>query len=298
MERTPPPLFRTGPSALTRLIIFVTLSIALLVADARFNYLSLIRQVSSVAVYPLQQLATTPKQVWTYFSDLFISQTSLRKNNLYLSAQNLILANAAQEAEALRIENVHLRALVDAREKSPIPSVVAEILYAARDPFSRKVMIDKGLQQDIVAGRPVVDHLGVIGQISQTYPWLSEVTLITDKGHLVPVLNVRTGARAVIAGTGDDSRLELRFVPLASDFQKGDRLVTSGIDGIYPQGIPVAEVMNVERNSAALFATVDCKPLAGVNTDIQVLVLGPLPSVPERPTTPTPSNPKKKKGGA
>src|SRR5690606_28003161 len=131
--------------------------------------------------------------------------------------------------------------LLGARERVPVPSITAEILYAARDPFARKVMIDRGLQHDIESGRPVIDHVGVIGQVTRAYPWLSEVTLITDKGHLVPVLNVRSGFRAVLAGTGDDGRLALRFIPPSADFRIGGRLVTSGIDGIYPPGLPVAE---------------------------------------------------------
>ena len=161
---------------------------------------------------------------------------------------------------------------------STTPSLAAEVLYAARDPFARKVMIDQGMQHDVEAGQPVVDHLGVIGQVTRVYPWLAEVTLITDKGHLVPVQNVRTGLRAVLAGTGDDGRLELRFIPLSADFQTGDQLVTSGIDGVYPPGLPVAEVTHVERNTAYLFADITCKPLAGVHAHTQVLVLGPLPA--------------------
>jgi rod shape-determining protein MreC len=142
----------------------------------------------------------------------------------------------------------------------------------------------------------VIDHVGVIGQVTRAYPWLSEVTLITDKGHLVPVLNVRTGFRAVLAGTGDDGKLELRFIPLSADFQIGDQLVTSGIDGIYPPGLPVAEVTQVERNTAYLFAGIACKPLAGVNAGTQVLVLGPLPALPERPAETPTTTPQKKKG--
>jgi len=229
-------------------------------------------------------------------ADFFVSHSSLRSDNQRLTGQNLELATAAQRTEALVKENAHLRGLLGAREQVPVPSIAAEILYAARDPFARKVMIDRGLQHDIEAGRPVVDHVGIIGQVTRAYPWLSEVTLITDKGHLVPVLNVRSGLRAVLAGTGDDGKLELRFIPLTADFQIGDKLVTSGIDGIYPPGLPVAEVTQVERNTAYLFAGIACKPLAGVNAGTQVLVLGPLPALPERPLDTPATAPAKKKG--
>lgn len=296
MEHTPPPLFRTGPTPLARLMIFTMLSTVLLIADARFNYLTTLRQVTAVIVYPLQRLAAAPAAMGGRVADFFVTHSSLRHDNQRLTAQNLELAMAAQRTAALHKENAHLRGLLGVREQVPVPSITAEILYAARDPFARKVMIDRGLQHNIEAGRPVVDHVGIIGQVTRAYPWLSEVTLITDKGHLVPVLNVRSGLRAVLAGTGDDGKLELRFIPLTADFQIGDKLVTSGIDGIYPPGLPVAEVTQVERNTAYLFASIACKPLAGVNAGTQVLVLGPLPALPERPVDTPAAAPAKKKG--
>jgi rod shape-determining protein MreC len=295
MEHTPPPLFRTGPTPLARLMIFSMLSIVLLIADARFNYLTVLRQVTAVIVYPLQRLAAAPAAIGGRIADFFVTHGSLRNDNRELTEKNLELAREAQQTRALQLENAHLRGLLGARERVTAPSTAAEILYAARDPFARKVMIDQGLQRGIEAGRPVVDHVGVIGQVTRVYPWLSEVTLITDKGHLVPVLNVRTGLRAVLAGTGDDGRLELRFIPLAADFQTGDQLVTSGIDGIYPPGLPVAEVTHVERNTAYLFANINCKPVAGVNTHAQVLVLGPMPAAAERPDDAPAAPPQKKR---
>ncbi len=290
------PLFRTGPTPLARLMIFAMLSAVLLIADARFNYLTALRQVAAIIVYPLQRLAAAPAAMGGRIADFFVTHSALRLDNQRLTEKNLELATAAQHTAALHEENTHLRGLLGVRERLPVPSVTAEILYAARDPFARKVMIDRGLQHDIEPGRPVIDHVGVIGQVTRAYPWLSEVTLITDKGHLVPVLNVRTGFRAVLAGTGDDGRLELRFIPLSADFKIGDQLVTSGIDGIYPPGLPVAEVTQVERNTAYLFAGITCKPLAGVNAGTQVLVLGPLPALPERPAESPAVAPKKKKG--
>jgi rod shape-determining protein MreC len=296
MEHTPPPLFRTGPTPLARLMIFAMLSTVLLIADARFNYLTTLRQITAVILYPLQRLAAAPAAMGERIGEFFVTHSALRRDNQRLTEKNLELATAAQRTTALHKENTHLRGLLGVREQVPVPSITAEILYAARDPFARKVMIDRGLQHDIEAGRPVVDHVGIIGQVTRAYPWLSEVTLITDKGHLVPVLNVRSGLRAVLAGTGDDGKLELRFIPLTADFQVGDKLVTSGIDGIYPPGLPVAEVTQVDRNTAYLFASIAGKPLAGVNAGTQVLVLGPLPTLPERPVETPAAAPAKKKG--
>lgn len=297
MEHTPPPLFRTGPTPLTRLLILSTLSLMLLVADARFNYITLLRQATAVVLYPLQRLATAPAAIGRRISEFFVTHGALREDNQQLAARNLELAREAQQARALQQENAHLRGLLGARERAGMPTLAAEILYAARDPFARKVMIDQGIQGGIEAGRPVVDHVGVIGQVTRVYPWLSEVTLITDKGHLVPVMNLRTGLRAVLAGTGDEGRLELRFIPLAADFQTGDQLVTSGIDGVYPPGLPVAEITHVERNTAYLFANIQCKPLAGVHNHAQVLVLGPMPEKPERPAENDGTAQKKRKKG-
>jgi rod shape-determining protein MreC len=119
--------------------------------------------------------------------------------------------------------------------------------------------------------------------VTRVYPWLAELTLITDKGHFVPVQNQRNGLRAVLSGTGSEGTLELRFIPLNADFQSGDRLATSGIDGVYPPGLPVAEVANVERNAAQLFARITCKPLAGVANRTQLLIVVGRPEVPPRP---------------
>jgi rod shape-determining protein MreC len=301
MEHQPPPFFRTGPSATARLLIFSTLSLALIVADARLKYLDTVRQIASVVIYPLQRLAGTPASIFQRASEFFVTNSSLRTENIRLTQETLQQMSQLQQLGALQSENEQLRRLVNARARVPARTSLAEILYAARDPFSRKVVIDQGSQNDVQAGQPVIDGVGVIGQITRVYPWLSEVTLITDKGHLVPVLNTRNGLRAVLAGTGNDGAVELKFVPLNADFETGDQLVTSGIDGVYPAGLPVAQVSNVERNAAFLFARIICKPLAGVTSHTQVLVVHPQQSVPERPVEeekPLRPPPKGKRRGA
>jgi rod shape-determining protein MreC len=283
MEHQPPPFFRTGPSPLARLLIFSTLSLALLVADARLKYLDTLRQVASVVIYPLQRIAGAPASIFQRASDFFVTNTSLRADNARLAQENLMHSSQLQQLGALQTENEHLRKLVDARARLTARTTLAEVLYAARDPFSRKIVIDQGSQNDVQGGLPVIDGIGVVGQVTRVYPWLAEVTLITDKGHLVPVLNTRNGLRAVLAGTGNDGALELKFVPLNADFEPGDQLVTSGIDGVYPPGLQVAQVANVERNAAFLFARIICKPLAGVTSHAQVLVVHAQQTIPERP---------------
>ena len=296
MEHQPPPFFRTGPTPLARLLIFSALSLALLVADARLKYLDALRQVVSVIVYPLQRIAGAPASIFQRASEFFVSSSSLRTENTRLTQENLAHSALLQQLNALHAENEHLRKLLATRERLKSRTTLAEILYAARDPFSRKIWIDLGSQQEIQAGQPVIDGVGVVGQVTRVYPWLSEVTLITDKNQLVPVLNTRNGLRGVLAGTGNDGALELKFVPLNADFEPADQLVTSGIDGIYPPGLPVAQVANVERNAAFLFARIVCKPLAGVNHYKQVMVVTAQQNVPERPAEPEPVPRATKKG--
>ena len=283
MEHQPPPFFRTGPTPLVRLLIFSTFSLALLVTDARLQYLDTLRQAVSVIIYPLQRIAGAPASILNRVSEFFVTNASLRSENARLTQENLTHSSQLQQLDALQAENEHLRKLVAARSRLSAKTTLAQILYAARDPFSRKIVIDQGSQDDVQPGQPVVDGVGVIGQVTRVYPWLSEVTLITDKGHLVPVLNTRNGLRAVLAGTGNDGALEIKFAPLNADFENGDQLVTSGIDGVYPPGLPVAQVANVERNAAFLFARIVCKPLAGVASHTQVLVVNAQQALPERP---------------
>ena len=244
MEYSPPPFFKTGPTPLARLLIFSALSLAFLVADNRFNYLAPVRQIAAVVVYPLQRVAAAPARIVRRVGDFFTTHGSLREDNARLARENYENAALLLQLKALQAENEQLRELLDARKRLDIELAAAEVLYAARDPFTRKVIIDRGSQHDVRAGQPVVDNRGLVGQVTRAYPWLAEVTLVTDKGQFVPVQNVRNGLRAVLSGTGSDGALELRFIPLNADFQIGDELVTSGIDGVYPPGLPVARVPN------------------------------------------------------
>lgn len=283
MEHSPPPFFKRGPTPLVRLLLCSALSVALLIADARYQYLDGVRQAVAIVAYPLQRVAAAPAAVLYRVGEFFVTQSALRNENARLAEQLLQNGVVLQKYPALAAENAHLRELLAMRQRFPESTVVAEVLYSGRDPFTRKIVVNKGSQDDVKAGRPVIDHSGVVGQVTRVYPWLAEVTLITDKGQAVPVQNLRNGLRAVLGGTGGDGRLELKFIPLNADFQNGDELVTSGIDGIYPHGLPVAVVSNVERNAAYLFARITGTPVAGVSSYGQVLILNWDIKVPERP---------------
>ncbi len=273
MDHSPPPFFNRGPAPLVRLAFFASLSLALLVLDARFRYTEGLRSVLALAVYPLQSLATLPARLGERLSDYFASQTQLREENAELRSRLLGASQAAQRFEAAQAETGQLRRLIGAAERLPLKSTPAEILYNGRDPYSRKVVIDKGSQSGVQAGSPVVDEAGVIGQITRAHALVSEVTLLTDKDQAIPVQVVRNGLRAVAFGAGSSGMLELRFMAANAEIQNGDRLVTSGIDGTYPPGLPVATVARVERDAAYAFARIVCQPAAGVESGRYVLVL-------------------------
>ncbi len=273
MEHTPPPFFNRGPAPLVRLAFFASLSLALLVLDARFRYTESLRSVLALAVYPLQILATMPAQFGERLSGYFASQTQLRDENAELRSKLLAASQSAQRFEAAQAEAGQLRRLIGAAERLPLKSLPAEILYNGRDPYSRKVVIDKGSQHGVRPGAPVVDEAGVLGQVTRAHALAAEVTLLTDKDQAIPVQLVRNGLRAVAFGAGASGMLELRFMAANAEIQNGDRLVTSGIDGTYPPGIPVAAVARVERDAAYAFARIVCQPAAGVESGRYVLVL-------------------------
>ena len=295
MEYSPPPFFKRGPSLLTRFTFFSILSVVLLVADARFNYLQVLRQGIAAVVYPLQRLSTLPGAVATRIGEFFVTQSQLQRDNDQLRRQELLDSAALQVGKSLASENQHLRQLLGLRERLPRAFIAAEIVYSNRDPFTRRVVVDRGFQHGVRAGQAVVDEAGVVGQVTRVFPWVSEVTLVTDKEQAIPIQSVRSGLRGVTFGIGYDGALELRFMPVNADIQNGDLLVTSGIDGTYPPGLPVAVVSNIERNAAYAFARITCTPAASVTTFGQVLIVSATDRVPENPVTDEEPGPKGRK---
>jgi len=273
MEHQPPPFFNRGPAPLVRLIFFVSLAILLLVLDARFRYAESVRQVVALAAYPIQRVAMAPVDLFHAVADYFSSTAALQQENTALKTKQLGAAPELLRLEALQEENNQLRRLLEAQERTPRKSVFAEILYAGRDPFSRKVVIDKGSQHGILAGQPVIDDVGVIGQVTRVYLLMSEVTLLSDKDQAIPLQVQRNGLRAVAYGGAEGDMLDLRFMAANADIRNGDTLVTSGIDGTYPPGLPVATVARIERDAAYAFAKIYLTPTAGTDRYRQVLVL-------------------------
>jgi rod shape-determining protein MreC len=273
MEHAPPQFFHRGPAPIVRLTFFALASIMLMVLDARFRYAEPLRNILAIAAYPLQQLAIAPVSAVTRAREFFSTQSELRRQNAELRADKLRDADDLLTLEALRAENTELRRLLGAKEQTPREALFAEIVYSGRDPFSRKVIIDKGGQDKVEAGQPVIDAVGVVGQVTRVQPLLAEVTLIVDKDFAIPVQVVRNGLRGVAYGSGDGSTLELRHMASNAEVETGDMLVTSGIDGIYPRGLPVAKVVKIEREASYAFAKIWGQPLGGTTQNRQVLVL-------------------------
>ena len=278
--------FNRGPSPVVRLVFFAALSLLLLFIDARYRYLESVRSALSVLVSPVQRLATLPGAMWQQAGDIFITQSRQRdliKENEELRRQHQHNAAQLSQLQALLLENQRLRDLVMLPIRSKFSTQLAEIIYAERDVFRRKVLVNKGADANVQVGQVVMDGTGIVGQITRVYPWLSEVTLITEKNHAVPVQVLRNGLRTIVFGLGDTSQLSPRYMPVNADIQNDDILVTSGIDGIYPPGIPVAKVVSIERDPAYPFAHVICLPVAGVDKNRHLLILSGLPMLPERP---------------
>jgi rod shape-determining protein MreC len=284
MEHSPPPFFKRGPAPLVRLFFFASLSLALLIVDARFRYAEGLRNSLALVAYPLQRLATLPFELVSSVGNYFTTQAQLSAENEALRAKALTYAQDAQRYQAAEAEAAQLRRMIGASELVGVASMPAEILYSSRDPYSQKIFIDRGATQGVRPGSPVTDENGVIGQVTRVHPLLSEVTLLTDQDQAIPVQVVRSGLRAVAFGSGPSGTLELRFMAANAEIQNGDKLVTSGIDGTYPAGLPVATVVRIERDAELSFARVVCKPAGGVDSGRFVLVLDTGPKTnPPRP---------------
>jgi rod shape-determining protein MreC len=283
MEHQPPPFFKRGPAPLVRLAFFASLSIALLVIDARFRYAETLRSALAVAAYPLQSVAAAPGHFLGRISGFFASQSSLLEENAELRARLLAASQQAQRYDAAAAEAGQLRRLIGAAERLTFAGTPVEALYSGRDPFARKLIVDKGTTHGIRAGQAVVDELGVVGQVTRAHPMVAEITLLTDKDHAIPVQVLRNGLRAVAFGAGSSGTLELRFMAANAEIQNGDQLITSGIDGTYPPGLPVASVVRIERDAAYAFARIVCQPAAGVERNRYLLVLA---NEPKRPALP------------
>ena len=289
IDRTPPPFFRQGLSARTKLVFFAALALFLMVADTRFHLTQPLRAVLATALHPAQRALLVPVTAWHGVSEYFNGLQSALDNQAVARRELALQAERALRVDRLQAENERLRSLLELRPGLQVRSFTAQVLYDAPDPYSRKVIIDRGASNGIVLASPVINEAGVLGQVTRVYPLSAEVTLLTDKNASMPVLNPRTQSRsAAFGGAGAaGAGLELRFMAGNADVQVGDLLTTSGVDGVYPPGLPVARVASIDRKVDSGFARILLTPAAPPDGVRHVLVLEPLglqlPPPPQEP---------------
>ena len=299
LDRHAPSFLRQGPSPVSKLILCSALALFLMVADARFKVTDPLRNLVALALYPVQWLMLKPVEAMGqsagYLQALQRSQAEAAGARQAL----ILMSERATQADQLLQENARLRGLLGLRDRLVTSAQAAQILYDSADPYTRRVVVDQGGSHGVEIGSPVMDESGVLGQVTRVYPYLSEVTLLTDREQAIPVLNSRTGARGVAYGDPAASHgggMELRFVSANADVQEGDLLTTSGLDGVYLPGLPVARVIHVERRADSAFARIYCRPIAQIEGTRHVMVLksvaGQLPARPQ-PDSAVPG----KKGG-
>lgn len=277
------PIIGRGPPLAASFVMLAALSIALMVADQRYDQSALVRGWLTAAAYPAQRAVDAPFRAWNWLTDSFADRSRLRKENLEVTAR-LRLANLQlQRFAAIEEENRRLR---DMRENSAGVAervVVASILNVDLDPFRHRVLLDKGAADGVFKGQAVLDAEGIFGQVSKVNARTSEVILISDAEHAIPVQASRSGLRTIAVGTGDSRKLSLPFVTVESDLKPGDQLLSTGMGGVFPPGYPVAEITRVERAATATFALVEARPTALLDRDHEVLLVWFKPPVSPEP---------------
>jgi rod shape-determining protein MreC len=284
MEYGPPPLFNQGVSARARLAFFSFLAVLLIVIDARVNALDTIRIGVGVMLYPLQRALLWPRDALVQAGRYVTTVGSLTHDNQRLREDAAEHAALLLQDEELRLENARLRQLQGLRERTGAKTQMVQVLYEPRDRFTHKLVIDRGSTDGLRAGNPVIDEQGVVGQVTRVFPMVSEVTVLTERDQSIPVEVVRNGLRCIAFGGAEPGTLELRFLAANADVASGDTVVTSGLDGLYPAGLPVGTIARVERDVKDQFARVVVNPAGGIDANSLLVVLevtaAPLPAPP------------------
>jgi rod shape-determining protein MreC len=267
-----PAFFVRGAKPFSRMVFFCALSVTIMAADARLNYLSQVRQAFIAALHPLEIVANSPGEWYRDINKYFSAHNQLVQENYALKQQAFEHQVKLQRLNTIQAENEHLRGLLNGNIPIQPKAVLGEISHMGRDPFSHVVVVNRGSQHNIKAGQAVVDSKGVIGQVTRVYPFTSEVTLITDKELSIPIQIERNQLRAIAFGEGNNT-LDIPYLPTNVDIKVGDKLVTSGIDGVYPAGLAVATVTKIQQNPESPFAKIVSTPVAGVSNHLQLLLL-------------------------
>ena len=269
-------LFNKGPSLLSKLLLLTFISILLMGIDFRFHYLKSIRQFTNVLTKPFHAVLNLPKNIYDFTTQYFSNQSHLILENETLKLDIDRLKADLQRLDFIDQENDQLRNLLEVRNTHKFKTEAVSIIYSRFDPFNQKIIIDGGQNKDFQPGQPVIDALGLVGQISSVFPETSEVTLIIDKKMSVPIQIQRNGLRAITNGNGQNETISLSYLPNSVDVMKGDILKTSGIDTIYPEGIAVAEILEIKHDPKLPFAKIICKPISAIRNHSHVLVVTPI----------------------
>lgn len=275
-------LFERGPTLLTRLILALICASTLMFLDHRLNTMQPVRSFLSTLVAPVQYLAVLPEQVLDRLVYLSTTRTTLREENKALKQELQELQMAVQRLNFLENENDRLRQLLGSDIRQASRRMAAEVVAVATDPFSHQVVINKGSANGVYEGQPVLDNRGILGQVMSVGRGTARVLLISDQSHALSLRAERNDIRVLARGTGDLQRLELMYIPHSSELEVGDKLMSSGLGGVYPEGYPVAEITEIDRDERLQYARVSARPFAQLDRIRTVLLLWP-PSATEQP---------------
>jgi rod shape-determining protein MreC len=284
------PIIGRGPPLGASFFFLGIVSITLMVMDHRGNYLETAKMWMGAVTHPFYAVVQAPFGVWNWLTGSFADRANLREENERLTEALRVARIKALQFDSLNEENRRLRAIRSASQGIGERTLIAEIIHIDVDPFRHRVRINKGASDEVFKGQPVLDAFGIVGQVTRVDRYSSEIILISDNEHATPVQVNRNGIRTIAVGTGDVNKLTLPFLTVESDVKSDDLLVSSGLDGIFPAGYPVAWISKVQRDPSQTFAVVEARPLAQLDRAREVLLLWAQQSAPSA-QTPTPEAP-------
>jgi rod shape-determining protein MreC len=256
---------------LLRCILYSLLALGLIIVDKRYDHLGRIRQWLSIVAYPVELAVASPFQGWAWFRESVTTRDVLRADKTKLEAELRLAQFRLQRYEALEAESQRLRALRDHAAGVTERYLVGDIMDVDLDAFRERVLVDKGARDGVYVGQAVLDAGGVFGQVARVGQLTSEVILVSDAAHAIPVQINRNGLRTVALGTGDTGSLKLPYLPTSADVVVGDLVVSSGLGGGFPAGYPVGTVAVVKRDPAQSLADVELKPAAALDRSRELL---------------------------
>jgi rod shape-determining protein MreC len=272
---------------LLRCVLYSLLALGLIIVDKRYDHLGKIRSWLSIVAYPVQVAVESPFAGWHWFRESVTTRDVLREDNARLQADLRLAQFKLQRYEALESETLRLRALRTNTSEVAGQFVIGDIMDVDLDAFRERVLVDKGAHDGIFVGQAVLDAGGVFGQVARVEQLTSEVILVSDPAHAIPVQINRNGLRTIAVGTGDTSHLKLPYLPTSADVVVGDLVVTSGLGGGFPAGYPVGTVAAVKKDAAQSLADVDLRPAAALDRSRELMLVWLKPSAVLAPATAT-----------